>query len=77
MLWVERGVDGVAGLGVGELEVEDLCGGETYAGAAQGDAGGRVAAKGGRWGGGGCFGLVCLCLVYFLVGHSWSRVRGT
>jgi len=58
VLGVERGVDGVAGLGVGELEVEDVCGGEADAGAAQGDAGGRVAAE--RWGRGGgrCSGLV-------------------
>lgn len=44
MFGVECGVDGVAGLGVGELEVEDLCGGETYAGAAEGDSSWRVVA---------------------------------
>jgi hypothetical protein len=41
---VECGVNGVTGLGVGELEVEDLCGGKTYAGATEGDPGWRVVA---------------------------------
>jgi hypothetical protein len=65
LLWVERGVDGVASLGVGELEVEDLCGGEAYAGAAQCDAGRRVAAERRGRGGGRRSGLGYLQFFYF------------
>ena len=65
LLWVERGVDGVASLGVGELEVEDLWSGEAYSGAAQGDAGGRVAAQRRGRGGGRRSGLGYLQFFYF------------
>jgi hypothetical protein len=75
---MKRGLNGIPCLGVGELEVEDLFGGNAVAGRGQGDAGGSQISQTGASGSeeagqGACHSLVILFSLSLVMVSSFVR----